>query len=138
MNFKSCCSIVVVGLENGNCMQNSSSSWGSYGSFHILMPSQRNYFISFPLCHWQNATHNHFLSRVHEVWIQSFPSSRWVAVSKLKSLVCPPVHPLLEGENIESGLIRAFGIQTAISRISYKNNYYVVCMCPWATGEILV
>ncbi len=38
-----------------------------------------------------------FLSGVQLVWIQSFPSSRPVAILKLMSSVYPTIYPLLEG-----------------------------------------
>ena len=39
-------------------------------------------------------TQGHFLSGVWQVWIQSFPSPRLVALPRLKNLVCPTILPI--------------------------------------------
>ena len=38
-----------------------------------------------------------FLSQVQQIWIQSFPSPKLVATPRLKSPVCPTIHPELMG-----------------------------------------
>ena len=51
----------------------------------------RSYLPTSPL--GQDMTQGQFLSGVSQVWIQSFPSSRLVASSRLKNLVCPTIYP---------------------------------------------
>ena len=41
----------------------------------------------------QDMTQGQFLSRVQQVWIQSFPSPRLVALPRLKNLLCPAIYP---------------------------------------------
>ena len=41
----------------------------------------------------QDMTQGQFLSGVHQVWIQSFPSPWLVASPRLKNLVCPTLYP---------------------------------------------
>ena len=54
------------------------------------------------ICNWyylptpplgQDMTQGQFLSGVEQVWIQSFPSPRLVASTRLKNLVCPTIYP---------------------------------------------
>ena len=46
----------------------------------------------------QDMTQGQFLSGDQQVWIQSFPSPRLVALPRLKNSVYPTIYPLLEGE----------------------------------------
>ena len=60
--------------------------------------------IVLPICiytsfyHKLDATQHQFLSRVELVWIQSFPSPRQVAISRLKSPVCSIISTDLGGK----------------------------------------
>ena len=48
--------------------------------------------------HEQDETRGHFFSKIKNVWIQSFPFLRLVAITRLKSPVCLTIYRLLEGE----------------------------------------
>ena len=52
-----------------------------------------------PLYKNQNVTQDQFFRGVQLVWIQSFPSPRPVAISRLKNPICPTIYLSLGGEN---------------------------------------
>ena len=61
----------------------------------ILIYKNKNYvhpiYLTPPL--GQYVTQGQFLNGVQQVLIQSFPSPRLVASSRLKNLVCPTIYP---------------------------------------------
>ena len=60
-------------------------------SANTVMSICRSYLPTPP--HGQDMTQGQFLSRVWQVWIQSFPSPRLVASPRLKNPVRPTIYP---------------------------------------------
>ena len=63
------------------------SLWPAEEAEWVILP----YLSTPPL--GQDMTQGQFLNGVLQVWIQSFPSSKPVASSRLKNTVCPTIYP---------------------------------------------
>ena len=77
-----------------------------YGSNRTKLGPYIYYLPTPPL--GQDMTQGQFLSRVYQVWIQTFPFPRLVASTRLKNLVCPTIYPKLEGELFDSYLSQGY------------------------------
>ena len=78
-----------------------------------------NYVLTKPTA-WAGCDTRSILSRVQQVWSQSFPS-RLVVIPRSKSSVCPPLYPWLEGGIIGfipfPKVLTVCEMQTASSRV---------------------